>query len=134
MIFRQFLYPNTGCAAYLVGCAGKARCAIIDPQLPDIDSYINTAKRYGMQITHVIDTHVQADHRSGNRRLAELTGAALCLHASAQASFEFTPLQDDIELDLGNVKMKVLHTPGHTPESVCLLVTDKPAVTKPGCY
>ncbi len=93
MIFRQFLYPDTGCAAYLIGCAGKARCAIIDPQLHDMDTYKQTAQRYGMQITHVVDTHIQADHFSGNRRLAELTGAVLGLHASAPAAFNFTGLE-----------------------------------------
>lgn len=125
MIFRQFLYPDTGCAAYLIGCAGKAHCAIVDPQLHDIDSYLHSAERYGMKITHVIDTHIQADHLSGNRRLAELTGAVLGLHASAAAAFPFTGLNDGDELDLGNVRAKVLHTPGHTSESICLLVTDK---------
>jgi glyoxylase-like metal-dependent hydrolase (beta-lactamase superfamily II) len=78
-----------------------------------------------MEIKYVIDTHIQADHLSGGRRLAELTGALYCLHESADVAFDFTPLADGQELDLGNVTVSVLHTPGHTPESLCLLVTDK---------
>ena len=78
-----------------------------------------------MEIKYVIDTHVQADHLSGGRTVAERTDAQYCLHESANVSFDFVPLADGQELDLGNVTVKVLHTPGHTPESVCLLVTDK---------
>jgi glyoxylase-like metal-dependent hydrolase (beta-lactamase superfamily II) len=78
-----------------------------------------------MKITHVIDTHVQADHLSGGRALAEKTGAGYCLQQSASVAFAFTPLVDGQLLDLGNVLIHVLHTPGHTPESICLLVTDK---------
>ena len=78
-----------------------------------------------MSITHVIETHIQADHRSGGRELATRTGAAYCLHESSQVSFHFQPLKDGDEIVCGNVMVKILHTPGHTPESICLLVTDK---------
>jgi hydroxyacylglutathione hydrolase len=78
-----------------------------------------------MEIKYVIDTHIQADHLSGGRSLSEKIGAQYCLHTSADIGFAFTPLTDGLELDLGNVTVKVLHTPGHTPESICLLVTDK---------
>ena len=77
-----------------------------------------------MRITHVIDTHVHADHRSGGRALAELTGAKYCLHRSADVAFPFEPLEDGQEIELGNTRVRVLHTPGHTPESICLVVTD----------
>jgi glyoxylase-like metal-dependent hydrolase (beta-lactamase superfamily II) len=78
-----------------------------------------------MKITHVIDTHIQADHISGGRALAAKTGAAYCLHLSADVAFDFMPLAHGQEIGLGNVVIKVLHTPGHTPESISLLVTDK---------
>src|SRR5262245_54674070 len=78
-----------------------------------------------MEITYVFDTHIQADHLSGGTHLARLTGAHYCLHESAAVSFPFISLTDHQELDLGNVNIHVLHTPGHTPESICLLVTDK---------
>jgi hydroxyacylglutathione hydrolase len=97
----------------------------VDPQANDVDTYIQFAKAKGMEIKYVVDTHVQADHVSGGRTQAQLTGANYCLHESADVAFEVTPLTDHQELDLGNVSIRVLHTPGHTPESICLLVTDK---------
>ncbi len=78
-----------------------------------------------MEIKYVIDTHIQADHLSGGRSLSEATRAQYCLHNAADVSFSFTGLTDEQDLNLGNVTAKVLHTPGHTPESICLLVTDK---------
>lgn len=77
------------------------------------------------KITHVIETHVQADHASGGRALAQRTGAAYCLHEAADVAFDFTPLADGQELVCGNVTTRVLHTPGHTPESLSLVVTDR---------
>lgn len=124
MIFQPYYYPETGCAAYLVGCGGKGKCAVVDPQARDVDRYVHFAESKGMAITHAIDTHVHADHVSGGPALAARTGARYCLHASADVALEFTPLEDNEEIELGNVRARVLHTPGHTPESVCLLVTD----------
>jgi glyoxylase-like metal-dependent hydrolase (beta-lactamase superfamily II) len=77
-----------------------------------------------MRITHVIDTHLHADHRSGGRALAGQTGASYCLHESADVEIPFTPLRDGQEIELGNTRIKVLYTPGHSVDSVCLLVTD----------
>jgi glyoxylase-like metal-dependent hydrolase (beta-lactamase superfamily II) len=77
-----------------------------------------------MRIVQVIDTHVHADHRSGGRALASRTGAPYRLHRSAPVAFPFEPLEDGQRLELGNTLIDVLHTPGHTPESICLLVTD----------
>jgi len=78
-----------------------------------------------MKIRYVIDTHVHADHVSGGRRLAEATGADYVLHAGAGARFKFRGVKDNEELDLGNVRIRVLHTPSHTPEHIALVVTDK---------
>ena len=78
-----------------------------------------------MKIRYVVDTHVHADHISGGRRLAEATGADYVLHESAEARFPFRGVTDNEELDLGNVRIRVLHTPGHTPEHIALVVTDK---------
>ena len=97
----------------------------MDPQASDVDSYLQFAESKGMKITQVIETHIQADHLSGGRSLAEKTDANYCLHQSANVAYAFTPLVDGQELDLGNVVVQVLHTPGHTTESICLLVTDK---------
>jgi glyoxylase-like metal-dependent hydrolase (beta-lactamase superfamily II) len=125
MIFQPFFFRASGCASYLVGCAGKAKCAVIDPRIEEVDAYLATAAHHGMAICFVIDTHVQADHRSAGRVLAERSGARYALHRSAEVEFAFEPLDDGQVLELGNVTMTVMHTPGHTPESICLLVTDR---------
>ena len=103
----------------------------MDPQAKDVDTYLEFAKAKGMEIKYVVDTHIQADHLSGGMLLAQLTGSDYCLHQSADVAFPFTPLTDRQELDLGNVNIRVLHTPGHTPESICLLVTDKSRGSEP---
>lgn len=124
MIFKPFYYFDTGCAAYVVGCGGKGKCAVIDPQARDIEAYLEFCREKGMQITHVIDTHIHADHRSGGRELAKASEALYCLHRTADVAFPFAALDDGQQIELGNVEMRVLHTPGHTPESICLLVCD----------
>jgi glyoxylase-like metal-dependent hydrolase (beta-lactamase superfamily II) len=124
MIFRPFYYFDTGCAAYVFGCGTIGKGAVVDPQERDIDAYVEFAKSKGLAITHVIDTHVHADHRSGGRALAEQTGAAYALHRAANVTFPFVPLDDGQEIELGNTRVRVVHTPGHTPESVSLVVTD----------
>lgn len=124
MIFRPFLYFDTGCAAYLFGCGSVGRCAVVDPQERDLDAYASFAESKGMTITHVFDTHIHADHRSGGRELARRTGASYCLHRSADVSFPFEGVEDGQRILLGNTIIDVVHTPGHTPESVSLVVHD----------
>ena len=124
MIFSPFYSFNTGCAAYVFGCGGLGIGAIVDPRADAIESYLTLASSKGLRITHVIDTHVHADHHSGGRAVAEKTGALYCLHRSADVSFPFSPLDDAQEIELGNTRLRVLHTPGHTPESISLVVTD----------
>jgi glyoxylase-like metal-dependent hydrolase (beta-lactamase superfamily II) len=86
---------------------------------------MRVADKNGMKIRYVIDTHVHADHISTGRKLAEMAGAKYVLHASAGARYDFFPVNDGDVLDLGNVQVRILHTPGHTPEHISLLVTDK---------
>lgn len=131
MIFKPYYYFETGCAAYLFGCGSLGKCAVVDAHEEDIDAYVAFASAKGMSITHVIDTHVHADHRSGGAVLASKVGAPYCLHESADVAFPFEPLRDGQELELGNTRVKVLHTPGHTPESLCLVVTDLRRGTDP---
>jgi hydroxyacylglutathione hydrolase len=95
----------------------------VDPQ-PEIEPYLEAAGQKGMRITHIFETHVQADHLSGARRLAAVTGAPVLYHESAGVRFPHVDMEDGEEHELGNVRVSVLHTPGHTPDSVCLLVTD----------
>ena len=124
MFFRPFYRYETGCASYVLGCGSKGLCAVVDPVQQDVDAYAQFAEQKGMRITHVIETHVHADHRSGGRKLAERNRAAYCLHRSARVGFPFEPLDDGQRIELGNTIVEVLHTPGHTPESICLLVSD----------
>jgi hydroxyacylglutathione hydrolase len=124
MIFRSFLDFDHGCATYLFGCGGHGLCAVVDPREGEVDEYIAFARAKGMRITHVIDTHLHADHRSGGAVLADKSGAAYCLHRSADVRLPFTAIQDGEEIALGNTRIRVLHTPGHTPESLSLVVTD----------
>ena len=124
MIFKPFYYFDTGCAAYVFGCGTRGVGAVIDPQERDVDSYVSLAESKGLRISHVIDTHVHADHRSGGRALAERTGAVYALHRSADVKFPFEPLDDGRAIELGNTVIMVLHTPGHTPESISLVVRD----------
>jgi glyoxylase-like metal-dependent hydrolase (beta-lactamase superfamily II) len=124
MIFRPFYRFETGCAAYVFGCGGQGIACVVDPHEADVDAYVAFAASKAMRITHVFDTHVHADHRSGGRALAERTGARYCLHRAADVAFPFEPLADDQVIELGNTIVRVVHTPGHTPESISLIVSD----------
>ena len=123
MIFRQFLHDQRSCASYLIGCPSKGAAAVVDPQ-GDIDIYVDQAARHGLRITDVIDTHIHADHPSAARELAEAAGATLRLGEGAEVGFDFEPLVDGEEILIGNRRVRVIHTPGHTPEHVSLLVDD----------
>jgi hydroxyacylglutathione hydrolase len=124
MIFRPYYYYDRGCAAYLFGCGTLAKGAVVDARADDIDSYIEFADAKGLRLTHVIDTHIHADHRSGGPELAHRVGAQYCIHEAADVTFPFAALHDGDQIELGNSRLRVLHTPGHSPESVCLLITD----------
>jgi glyoxylase-like metal-dependent hydrolase (beta-lactamase superfamily II) len=125
MFFKQ-LATKESSLSYFLGCGTKGKSMAVDVVAGDEEWYINEASRAGVTIDYVIDTHVHADHYSGGRKLAAMVGAPYCLHESntGLVKFEFEPLRDGQLLNLGNVKVEVLHTPGHTPDSICLLVTD----------
>lgn len=123
MIFRQFLHAEPVAASYLFGCGGRGVCVVVDP-IEDVDLYLRAAADTQMRIQYVIDTHVHADHVSSGRRLAEASGAEYVLHASL-ATGQTRGVTDGQQLELGNVIVDVLHTPGHTPEHICLLVSDR---------
>ena len=130
MILRQFLHADPVAISYLFGCGGHAACAAVDP-LGDIEPYLRVADETGMRIHFVVDTHVHADHRSAGRALATAAGAEYVLHGSADVSFPFHPAKDGDRLPLGNVGVDVMHTPGHTPEHVCLVVSDRTRADEP---
>jgi glyoxylase-like metal-dependent hydrolase (beta-lactamase superfamily II) len=125
MIFRQILHTQTGCASYVFGCTGKGKLAVIDPHHEHIQDYMAIAQQAGSPIVAIFETHVQADHLSGAIKLAEMTDAPIYLHESAQVTFPFIPMRDGDEILLGNDYVRVLHTPGHSLDSVCLVVGDK---------
>jgi glyoxylase-like metal-dependent hydrolase (beta-lactamase superfamily II) len=102
----------------------------VDPQ-PEIEPYLEAAAEKGMRITHIFETHVQADHLSGARRLAGVSGAPILYHKSADVRFPHVDVEDGMDIELGNVQIRVLHTPGHTPDSICLVVTDRTRAREP---
>lgn len=124
MIFLQILQEKTGCATYLVGCGSDGTCAVVDP-LADPAPYLRAAGDRDLRITRVIDTHVHGDHVSGARTLAAAAGASYHLHEAALAAFPFERMTDGTALDVGQVHLTAVHTPGHTSDSVSLLVEDR---------
>ncbi|HEX5691726.1 MAG TPA: MBL fold metallo-hydrolase, partial [Roseiflexaceae bacterium] len=132
MIFRQILRSESGCASYLIGCVRTGQAVVVDP-LADLGAgaYALEAADRGLRISYVIDTHVHADHRSAGQELARATGATLALPEGATAEYAFHPLRDGDVVEIGAVRLEVLHTPGHTPESICLLGTDSARSEQP---
>ena len=126
MFFRQ-LPTRDASLSYLFGCAGLGKAVAVDVVAGDEDWFVEQVQQVGARITHVIDTHVHADHLSGGRSLARRVDAPYCLHEAARefVHFDFEALHDEQIIDVGNVTVRVLHTPGHTPDSMCLLVTDQ---------
>jgi len=126
MFFKQ-LHVKDASLSYFFGCAGKGKAIAVDVVAGDERWFIDEAQKANVTIQYVIDTHIHADHYSGGRALADLLNVPYALHESAQTvlNFPIEPLHDNQLLDVGNVVVKVLHTPGHTQESICLLVTDK---------
>lgn len=130
MYFKQFLHDALGCSSYFIASRQSREAAVVDPQL-DIQPYLELAADRDYRITHVIDTHIHADHISGNRALAAATGAKLYLHEAADVLFPFNPLQDGEDLRVGQLILRVVHTPGHREEAICLLVTNPPRSPEP---
>ncbi len=124
MIFQQLLNEESGCLSYLIGCARAGRAVIVDPGRDRIHDYLRIARKKGLTITDVVETHTHADHISGNRDLAAATKAAIHIHRAAGAAFPHEAVGDGDTLRIGNVELTVRHAPGHTPDSICLLVTD----------
>lgn len=124
MILRQFLDTDPVVASYLLGCGGKAKGAVIDP-VGNIGRYIEAAELLGLPIHYVVDTHLHSDHLSAGRELSDATGAKYVLYEASLTDFEFHGVADGDWLDLGNVQIQAMHTPGHTPEHISLLVTDR---------
>jgi glyoxylase-like metal-dependent hydrolase (beta-lactamase superfamily II)/rhodanese-related sulfurtransferase len=123
MIFEAF--AAGGCRSYLVGCGASCAAALIDPELSLIDRYLGEVARHGLRVRYVIDTHTHADHFSAGRELAHKLGAAMVMHRLSPAPFADMRLDDGCMLLVGELRLKALHTPGHTRDSMCLLADDR---------
>ncbi|MAB82432.1 MAG: MBL fold metallo-hydrolase [Phycisphaerae bacterium] len=128
MLFERISEPGLSQYAYIVGCQGAKQIAVVDP-MRDIDVYIDFAQKHGVEITHVLETHIHADFASGARELAERTGAALCLSSYDEGeqfdvAYPHEEVRDGYTIDIGGVRLKAIHTPGHTPEHLSWLVFD----------
>jgi hydroxyacylglutathione hydrolase len=134
MFFQHIYDKSLAQASYIVGCQKTGEAIVIDPKR-DIDTYLDIARQNQLRITHITETHIHADFLSGSRELAAVTGGKLYLSNEGgpdwQYAFEHEGLYDGSVLKVGNLSLEVMHTPGHTPESISLLLTDHPASDKP---
>ncbi|AKA48258.1 beta-lactamase [uncultured archaeon] len=125
MIWKVMRDENLGCNSYLLGDEVTGTGMVVDPlESVGATEYIMTAQDLGITINHVVETHVHADHRSGARELAKSLGLKVSFGARAAVSYDFQPLSEGQKLSLGSVEVEVLETPGHTPESISLVVRD----------
>jgi glyoxylase-like metal-dependent hydrolase (beta-lactamase superfamily II)/rhodanese-related sulfurtransferase len=123
MIFEQV--ATGGCQSYLVGCPDTFSGALIDPEISQVDRYQALAARHGLHIRYVIDTHTHADHFSAAKQLAERFGVPAVMHRHSPAPFASLRLDDDDMLLVGNIRIRAVHTPGHTRDSMCLVAGDR---------
>jgi len=134
MYFQHVYDKSLAQASYFIGCQKAGVALVIDPKR-DVDTYLEIAKQNNMKITHIAETHIHADFLSGSRELAALTSAKLYLSDEGGEGwlyeFPHEGLKDGNVFKVGNLKIEVLHTPGHTPESISFLLTDTPASDKP---
>lgn len=134
MFFQHIYDKSLAQASYFIGCQKAGVAAVIDAKR-DVDTYLEIAKANNLKITHILETHIHADFLAGSRELAALTGANLYLSDEGGADWEYEfphiGLKDGDKIQVGNLTIDVLHTPGHTPESISFLLTDNPAINKP---
>jgi len=134
MFFQHIYDKSLAQASYFIGCQKAGVAAVIDAKR-DVDTYLEIAKANNIKITHILETHIHADFLAGSRELAKLTGADMYLSDEGGSGWEYEfphiGLKDRDQLKVGNLTIDVLHTPGHTPESISFLLTDNPAINKP---
>src|SRR5438093_8471577 len=124
MIFQQILNEESGCLSYLIGCGEAGKALVVDPGRDRVPEYLCLAAKKRLTLSHILETHTHADHISGNRGLAEAVRAPILVHRAAGVAFAHEDLSDGDEIRIGTVRFQVAHTPGHTPDSISLLVTD----------
>lgn len=123
MIFEQV--SANGCQSYLVGCAETCAAAIIDPETSQTDRYLALAAKHGLRIKYLIDTHTHADHFSATRQLAQRLDVPVVMHRNAPAPFVGLRVDDGEQIIVGKLRLLVRYTPGHTRDSMCLVVEDR---------
>ena len=123
MIFEQV--ATGGCQSYLIGCEETCAAAVIDPEASQVDRYLALAARDGLRIRYAIDTHTHADHFSATRQLARQLGVPAVMHRASPAAMVDMRVDDGETLIVGKLRLKVLHTPGHTSDSMCLVTEDR---------
>jgi hydroxyacylglutathione hydrolase len=130
VLFRQFVDDDLGCASYLIGDEHSGEALVVDPAY-EIEPYLVEAEQRGAGIVGVLETHTHADHVSGHGRLALEHGVPVAVHPAAEPEFSFEPLKDGDEIELGQIAIRVLHTPGHRPEHCCFAVSDRSRAEEP---
>ena len=125
MIFTQYYLDCLSQGSYLIGDESTGRAVVVDPRR-DIDEYLSEAAEHGLQIERVIETHIHADFLTGHLELAAATGARICYSEDADVEFPVESLKDGQRISLGDVTLEILATPGHTPESICIVVYEHP--------
>jgi glyoxylase-like metal-dependent hydrolase (beta-lactamase superfamily II)/rhodanese-related sulfurtransferase len=130
VLFEQFLDDDLGCASYLVGDEEAGVAAVVDPPYA-IEPVLAAASRRGVEIVRTVETHTHADHLSGHGRLALDHAVPVSIHPAAEAEYPHEPLQDRVELELGAVVLRAIHTPGHRPEHTCVAVVDRSRADEP---
>ena len=125
MILTQHYLACLSHASYVIGDETTGRAVVVDPRR-DVGVYLDEAAERGLRIERVIETHIHADFLSGHLELADRTGTVICYGAGADVGFPIEPLQDGQRLSLGEVTLEILATPGHTPESICVVVWEHP--------
>lgn len=130
MYFNQISVPGLGCQSYCIGCPAAKAMMVVDPKR-DIQDYLEISYQEGMNITHIVNTHLHADHISGDQELAAATGADIYINDGVEIDYPHKPIEHGDTLTLGAAKIEVLHTPGHTPNSISLVVTDTSRASDP---
>lgn len=124
MLFRQIVHEDLGCASYLIGDSDAGVAAVVDPRW-EIDVYLELSRLHGVRIEHVLETHNHADHVSGHGRLASATGATIHVHSLAEVDYPHEAFEDGWRLEIGDLEIEAIHTPGHRPEHTSFLLRDR---------
>jgi glyoxylase-like metal-dependent hydrolase (beta-lactamase superfamily II) len=128
MAGEEFLFEqirSSGCLSYFLGCSKEKVCVVIDPEIDKADDYSRLAKFFGSKLMYAIDTHTHADHNSACKVMRERYGVKVIMHRATEAPYVDIRMDDGDEIQFGQLSLKVIATPGHTPDAMCLLFRDR---------